>query len=89
MIHKKDSFKPDKQMFCKVKPDRSQCSYCNETAQMFDLIPNCNTCGVANREYEILQIGTGFWSGNYAMVLDPDQKIIKKVSIDRLYDIRY
>jgi len=80
--------KPDKRMFCKVKPELSQCSYCNETAQMFDIIPDCNTCKVKNREYEIMEIVHGFF-GTYAIVYDPEQKILTKASMSRLYDVRY
>jgi hypothetical protein len=54
---------------------------------MFDIIPDCSTCNVKNREYEILEMGTGFWSGDYVIVLDPDQQIMKKVSMSRVYDI--
>ena len=75
-------------MFCKIHPDRSQCSYCAASAEMFDIIPDCSTCNVKNREYEILEMGTGFWSGDYVIVLDPDQQIMKKVSMSRVYDIR-
>ena len=36
----------------------------------------------------LLEMGTGFWSGDYVIVLDPDQQIMKKVSMSRVYDIR-
>lgn len=36
--------------------------------------------------YELLQIGTGFWSGDYAMV--QKDGIITKVSLSRVYDVK-
>lgn len=35
---------------------------------------------------EILQFGSSFWYGNYAIITN--RRSVKKVSLDRLYDIR-
>ena len=80
--------KPDKRMFCKVQPEPSQCSYCNETDMMFDIVSDCKTCKVKNREYEIMEIVHGFF-GTYAIVYYPEQKLLKKASMSSLYDVRY
>ena len=71
---------------CKVKLDSSTCHICFETQIAFDMVYNCYKCDLNTREYELLQIGTSFWSGNYAMV-QYDGKI-KKVSLSRVYDIK-
>lgn len=71
---------------CKIKPDSATCSACVETQMMFDVIDDCSKCDLTTREYELLQIGTGFWSGDYAMV--QYNGIIKKVSLSRIYDIK-
>lgn len=36
--------------------------------------------------YELLQIGTSFWSGDYAMVQKDGR--IQKVSLSQIYDVR-
>ena len=72
--------------YCKVKPERSTCSACFETQEMFGVVDDCRQCDLNKREYELIQIGTGFWSGDYAMV-QYDGKI-KKVSLSRVYDIK-
>lgn len=53
---------------CKVIPERSYCSACIETQMMFDTVDDCSQCKLNNREYELVSVGTGFWSGDYAMV---------------------
>ena len=71
---------------CKVRPDHSTCSACIATQEMFNVVDDCGKCKLNTDTYELLQIGTGFWSGNYAMV----QKggIITKVSLSRVYDVK-
>ena len=71
---------------CKVKPDRSICSACIETQSMFNVVDDCKKCDLNKREYEIIQIGTNFWSGDYAMVQYDGE--IEKVSLSRVYDIK-
>lgn len=68
---------------CKVRPDSSICSQCLAISDMSDIIPDCKTCADT---YELLQIGTGFWSGDYAMV-QKDGKITK-VALSRVYDVK-
>lgn len=71
---------------CKVKPDSSTCSACLATQEMFNVVDDCQSCTLNTDDYELLQIGTGFWSGDYAMV--QRNGIIKKVSLKRVYDVR-
>ena len=71
---------------CKVKPNYSTCHMCLEIQMTFDVVENCSKCELNTREYELLQIGTGFWSGDYAMVQYDGE--IEKVSLSRVYDIK-
>lgn len=71
---------------CKVRPDRSTCSACVATQEMFNAIDDCSICKANADTYELLQIGTGFWSGDYAMV--QKDGIITKVSLSRVYDVK-
>ena len=68
---------------CKVRPDRSICSQCLDISDSVDIIPDCKECADT---YELLQIGTGFWSEDYAMV-QKDGKITK-VALSRVYDVK-
>ena len=45
---------------CKVRPDRSTCSACVATQEMFNAIDDCSRCKANADTYELLQIGTGF-----------------------------
>lgn len=65
---------------CKVKPDYSVCSECIDTQQILDVVYDCSKCKLNTENYELLQIGTSFWSGDYAMV-QKDGKI-QKVSLN-------
>ena len=71
---------------CKVRPDRSTCSTCVATQEMFNAIDDCSRCKANADTYDLLQIGTGFWSGDYAMV--QKDGIITKVSLSRVYDVK-
>lgn len=71
---------------CKVKPDRSICSACLCIQEMCNVVDNCSKCKLNTDTYELLQIGTGFLSGDYAMV-QKDGKITK-VSLSRIYDVK-
>lgn len=71
---------------CKVMPDHSICSQCLAISDMSDIIPDCKACKLNTGTYELLQIGTGFWSGDYAMV-QKDGKITK-VALHRVYDVK-
>ena len=55
-------------------------------AEMFNVIDDCSRCKANADTYELLQIGTGFWSGDYAMV--QKDGIITKVSLSRVYDVK-
>ena len=71
---------------CKVRPDHSTCSECVATQEMFNVVDDCIKCKLNTDTYELLQVGTGFWSGDYAMV-KKDGKITK-VSLNRVYDVK-
>lgn len=45
---------------CKVRPDRSTCSACVATQEMFNVIDDCSRCKANADTYELLQIGTVF-----------------------------
>jgi peroxiredoxin len=53
---------------------------------MFNVVDDCIKCKLNTDTYELLQVGTGFWSGDYAMV-KKDGKITK-VSLNRVYDVK-
>lgn len=69
---------------CKVRPDHSTCSACVATQEMFNVVDDCSRCKLNTDTYELLRIGTGFWSGDYAMVQKGGK--ITKVSLNRVYD---
>lgn len=71
---------------CKVRPDRSTCSACIATQEMFNVVDDCSKCKLNTDTYELLQTGTGFWSGDYAMVQKDGE--ITKVSLNRVYDVK-
>ncbi len=71
---------------CKVRPDRSTCSACVATQEMFNVVDDCGKCKLNTDTYELLQVGTGFLSGNYAMVQKGGK--ITKVSLSRVYDVK-
>ena len=71
---------------CKVRPEHSTCSNCIDMQMVYGVVSNCSTCKSNTDTYELLQIGTGFLSGDYAMV-QKDGKITK-VSLSRVYDVK-
>ena len=71
---------------CKVRPDHSTCSACIATQEMFNVVDDCGKCKLNTDTYELLQIGTGFWSGDYAIVQNEGK--ITKVSLNRVYDVK-
>lgn len=71
---------------CKVRPDYSICSQCLDISDMSGIIPDCKTCKLNTDTYELLQIGTGFWSGDYAIVQKNGK--ITKVALSHVYDVR-
>ena len=71
---------------CRVRPSNFQCYMCDEMAQSCNTIPDCHKCIHEVEPCELISVGTGFWSGDYAMVLHNGR--IEKVSLDRIYDIK-
>lgn len=70
---------------CKVKLTQNTCLSCIDTQMTFGVIDDCSKCKLKSQQYELLSIGTSFWSGDWAMV-QKDGKI-EKVALDRVYDI--
>lgn len=70
---------------CKVRSDRSTCSACIATQEMFNVVDDCSKCKANADTYELLQIGTGFWSDDSMVQKDG---IITKVSLSRVYDVK-
>ena len=71
---------------CKVKPDYSTCSTCVDIQKMYNVVDDCSKCKSNTDTYELLQIGTGFWSGDYAIV--QKDGAIRKVSLSKVYDVK-
>lgn len=71
---------------CKLKAPIRTCMNCTDIADFCDTIPDCKKCSYKEDTYELLQIGTGFWSGDYAMV--QKDGVITKVSLSRIYDVK-
>lgn len=70
---------------CRVQPDEGTCLACMDLDDLFGQVSDCGTCSLKTKEYELLGIGTNFWTGDYAMV-QADGKI-QKVPLDRIYDV--
>ena len=71
---------------CKVKPDHNTCCSCLDIQIDNGIIIDCEKCKSNNVRYTLLQIGTGFWSGDYAFV--EKDGVIKKVPLYRVYDVK-
>lgn len=71
---------------CKIRPQLSTCRGCTEYADLFGEIPDCSHCIYQTTEYEILQFVSGFLSCTYVLILKDGE--VKKVSIDRIYDVK-
>ena len=71
---------------CKVKPDTNTCCGCVDNQIWDKENKSCQECKAKQPEHEILKIFTTFFGKVYALVII-DEKI-KKLPIDRLYDVR-
>ncbi len=71
---------------CKVRPDRSTCSACVATQEMFNVIDDCSRCKSKCRYLRIVTNRNRFLSGDYAMV--QKDGVITKVSLSRVYDAK-
>lgn len=76
-------------LICKVKPDANHCCSCIDIQEKEKKTIECETCDLVTREYEIISLGHSFWKGDYAMVLDISAGTIQRVSLDRIYDVKY
>ena len=72
---------------CKVKPDYNFCCSCVDDQER-KLIPkkSCKECLADKPEHEFMGITTNFFGKIHALVIIDGK--IKKIPIDRLYDIR-
>ena len=70
---------------CKVKPSKYVCATCIDMQESCNQVKLCSDCDFNDRTYEIIEFGHGLFTGTYALVLYDGK--IKKVSIDRIYDI--
>ena len=70
---------------CKVKPSRSECRICADTADHFNGMPNCSQCPYENIRYELIDIVSGFFN-DYAVVQREGK--ISKVYLHNIYDIK-
>ena len=70
---------------CRVKPSAYECSTCEEVADYFNKVPNCEKCSLQNKRYVLVNVSTGLFK-DYAFVESDGE--IEKVSLDRVYDIK-
>ena len=68
---------------CKIKPEKSVCSACVDTAYEFGATPNCKNCH--NDENELLETHCSFWN-SYVVIIRKGK--LEKVEMSRVYDIR-
>lgn len=71
---------------CKVKPDENTCCCCIDEQVDNHIVKNCDDCMEDQYECEILQLGVTLFGKPYALVLRNGR--IKKVSTERLYNVR-
>ena len=70
---------------CKVKPSASECRMCADTADHFDIVPNCSQCSYKDIRYELVSVSSGVFC-DYAFVQKHGK--ISKVYLDDIYDIK-
>lgn len=73
-------------LMCKIRPDISTCRMCIDNDELFSEVRNCSDCLAQSPQCEIINVGSSFWSGNYAMVLKGGN--IQKISLRRIYDVK-
>lgn len=71
---------------CRVRPDDNACYCCIDEQIDAGIIKNCKDCPEDPYEYQILQLGVTLLGKPYVLVLYDGK--IKKVHIDRLYNVR-
>lgn len=71
---------------CKVRPEHSTCRGCLDFQVCNHIFIDCKECKQRNDRYSLLQIGTSFWSGDYAFV-EKGGKIMK-VALSRIHDVK-
>jgi hypothetical protein len=74
---------------CSVHPDPRVCRDCAMMGVDLGFIQPCSKCSSnspANTDgYEIIDVGTSFFSGDYAVVLKDG--VMSKVSLSRIYNV--
>ena len=75
-------------MKCKVLPSKeNDCYGCIDWQINAGMVKDCSVCDLRNTEYELINVGTALFTGDYAMVLKDGK--IRKVPLDRVYNIRH
>ena len=70
---------------CKVKPDYSTCMDCTDMQIESGEICRCAERPLTEEAYELISVGTSFWTGDYAMVLRDG--VITRVPLKRVFDV--
>ena len=70
---------------CKVKPDYNTCMACTDMQIDNGEVVSCDNCPFAEEAYELISVGTNFWTGDYAMVLRDG--VITRVPLTRVFDV--
>ena len=71
---------------CKVKPSGNRCMVCTDNQITLGNYWDCSRCEVGGAEYELISVGTSFWTGDYAFVMKDGR--IERVELKRVYDVR-
>lgn len=71
---------------CKLRPEHNTCRSCLDIQVNNHIFIDCEKCKEHNATYTLLQIGTSFWSGDYAFV--ERRGVIKKVALSRVYGVK-
>lgn len=69
---------------CVIKPSRTDCNVCVETADMFDSVSDCENCTCKKRGY-LFSINTGLSKGVFAVVIIEGE--LRTYPIDRIKNI--
>lgn len=73
---------------CRLKPKADICERCKMDYVMYKAHYDCRKCDENNKRYELIHVGvgTGEFGEDFALVVIDGE--IKKVSLDRVRDIR-
>ena len=72
-------------LICKVKPDHNTCCSCIDDQESgIKPIMDCNECISRIPDYEILQVGHSFLTGDWAIVIGKNERKLERVPISRI-----